>query len=64
MAHPGGLSRSASQQKVPQPAPRKPRSTPRKQRAQPPKALRPTASDCDFGVALCLLPAFRPPPKA
>lgn len=62
MAHPGGLSRSAPRPKaVPSPQ-RKPRTGSR--RAASPRTLRPTASDCDFGVALCLLPAFRPPPKA
>lgn len=62
MAHPGGLSRSAPRPKAPPPAPRKPRSASR--RLPSPRAVREAASDCDFGVALCLFPAFRRPPKA
>lgn len=40
-------------------APRKRKAAPRKPQREVPAPLRPADADCDFGIALCLVPALR-----
>ncbi len=55
----GPAVRTSRKKAVAAAAPRKRKVAPRKPRRAAPAPLRPADADCDFGIALCLVPALR-----